>query len=73
MNKISMDALNTGWCLGFGTAVARPMNDFDLLVARKLETDEVPAQQPRRFAAAFAAVGAVAQDFLTALTRRAAH
>lgn len=33
MDRISMDALNTGWSVGPGTQVRTPNDDLDLLVA----------------------------------------
>lgn len=73
MNQVSMNALNTGWSLGFGTAVPHPPSDVDLLVAHKLETDEVPVERPSRFAAFTKAVAAFAEDLSASFTHRAAH
>jgi hypothetical protein len=62
MNQVSMNALNTGWSLGFGTSVPRQQSDLDLLVDHKLETDDVPAIQPSRFAKLAKAVATFAEE-----------
>ena len=73
MNQVSMNALNTGWSLGFGTSVPGQQSDLDLLVAHKLETDDVSVIQPTRFAMLAKAVAAFAEELSASLARRAAH
>jgi hypothetical protein len=37
MDKMTLDALNRGWAMGFGTVVRARKTDFDLLRAEKEE------------------------------------
>lgn len=72
MNKISMDALNTGWNLGFGTAVRSANPDFDAAAARVADHPAEAAPRQSGVLAGFVAdlVGRADAWFRTA---RAAH
>jgi hypothetical protein len=72
MNKTSMDALNRGWSIGFGTQIHPSNPDFDYALSR---ADAQVAETPRAPSLAQLAAGytdAVAALFAT-LRRRPAH
>jgi hypothetical protein len=55
MNKISMDALNAGWSIGFGTRVAPRHDEFEYFAARQAarpEPEHLPTPIPAQNALA---------------------
>ena len=72
MNKISMNALNAGWSIGFGTQI-RPTNaDFETALSRNdVVVPEAP--QGRTLETLIAEYAAKAEVFLASLGRRFAH
>lgn len=74
MNKLSMDALNAGWNVGFGTQVPSQNRDFDLLVAQKTAEQSEPELKHVDFVEAFVAeVQGKVEAILAVLARRPAH
>jgi hypothetical protein len=71
MNKVSMDALNNGLALGFGTNVRRHNADFDFAAARLEATTLSPTvRKPSAFIAWLGEIADAADDFVASVSRR---
>jgi hypothetical protein len=73
MNKISMDALNSGWNLGFGTRLQAVDADFAQAKTRSDATAPAATPQVARIADRLAGYTATAQAFLFSIFARPAH
>jgi hypothetical protein len=71
MNKVSMDAMNKGWALGFGTQVGSADADILCAVARH-EGDEGPVGLIRK-RPTFDHLGEIINFFPFGLAMRSAH
>jgi hypothetical protein len=70
MNKVSMDALNNGWALGFGTNVRQHNADFAFAAARLEATTLAPTvRKPSAFEAFLGEMADAADDFVASLSR----
>jgi hypothetical protein len=72
MNKTSMDALNRGWSIGFGTQLPSQNADFEHALSR----NEVVVPEPTKGGSRvklLAVVVSGAEAWLTTLGRRFAH
>ena len=74
MHKVSMDALNHGLALGFGTQLCRHDADFAQAAARFEATTRTPTfRKPGAFEALRAESAEAASQFVAGLIRRFAH
>jgi hypothetical protein len=73
MNKISMDALNRGWVVGFGTRIHPQNADFDYALRRGDIVAPAAAPPARPLLDRLAAYAAGAEVFVAMLGRRLAH
>ena len=69
MSKISMDALNAGWGIGFGTEIRSQNADFDYAVSRSDIVVPEPSQA-RTLETFVAGFMTKAEEFLRVVGRR---